>query len=441
MKRALIALASAGWLAAGCTATQATREASLADAGADEPLLLVMAADPGIDRIDLRGARSGPYRQTRRYPGLPADIARGMKALAEENGLRRVDEWPMLSLGVHCLVFAAPRDADVDAIVARLAADPRVESAQRMNRFELQTTHETPGENDPYRKMQRALDALEITEAHRWATGRGVRIAVIDTGVEVTHPDLVGQVAESRDFLGGKSAGERHGTAVAGIIASQAGNSLGIVGIAPGARVLALRACAQQRTAGAGSCTTFDLARAIDYAIDTGAADVINLSLGGPQDRLLERLLDQAIARNVVVVAAVGERDASFPATMDSVIAVGTAESKTLTKALSAPGVDVLSLAPPDGYDFFSGSSIAAAQVSGVVALLLERAPRLQAARVRETLVSTARRSATPGNDTSLGVDACAALAAVGTGARCATAASNARAADARPAGIPLKPY
>ena len=439
MKPWFIALASAGWLAAGCTATHAAR-APLADAGADDAYVLVMAADPGIDRIDLRGARSGAYRQTRRYPGLPADIARAMKSLAEENGLERVDEWPMLSLGVHCLVFAAPRDADVDAIVARLAADPRVESAQRMNRFELQTSREAAGENDPYRKMQRSLDALEITEAHRWSTGRGVRIAVIDTGVDAGHPDLAGQVAELRDFIGGAPGGDRHGTAVAGVIASQAGNRLGIVGIAPGARLLALRACAQPRTAGAGSCTTFDLARAIDYAIGAGAADIINLSLGGPQDRLLERLLDQAIAHKVVVVAAAGEGAASFPGTMDGVIAVGTAESKSLTEALSAPGVDVLSLAPPDGYDFFSGSSIAAAQVSGVVALLLERSPELRGPEVRNTLVRTARRSATPGDDTRLGVDACAALAAVGAGVSCAAPSNAARAADARPAANPLKP-
>jgi subtilisin family serine protease len=439
VKRSLIALASAGWLAAGCTATPAAR-APLADAGADDAYVLVMAADSAIDRIDLRGARSGPYRQTRRYPGLPADIARAMKSLAEENGLKRVDEWPMLSLGVHCLVFAAPRDADVDAIVARLAADPRVESAQRMNRFELQASGEPTGENDPYRKMQRSLDALEITEAHQWSTGRGVRIAVIDTGVEAGHPDLAGQVAESRDFIGGVPAGDRHGTAVAGIIASQADNQLGIVGIAPGARVLALRACAQSRAAGAGSCSTFDLARAIDYAIGAGAADVINLSLGGPRDRLLERLLEQAIVRKVVVVAAAGEGGASFPGTMDGIIAVGTAESKSLEKALSAPGVDVLSLAPPDGYDFFSGSSIAAAQVSGVVALLLERSPGLRGAEIRDTLVRTARRSATPGDDTRLGVDACAALAAVGAGISCAKSPDAARAADARTAVNPLKP-
>ncbi len=432
MKRALLTLASAGWLAAGCTAMNAHVATPLAGAGADDSLVLVMAADPGIDRIDLRGARSGVYRQPRRYPGLPADIARAMDSLASENGLRRVDEWPMLSLGVHCLVFAAPQSADVDAIVARLAADPRVESAQRMNRFELQTAHEAAGENDPYRKMQRSLDALEITEAHRWSTGRGVRIAVIDTGVEARHPDLVGQVAESRDFLGGAPAGDRHGTAVAGVIASQAGNQVGIVGVAPGARLLALRACAQKHAAGAGSCTTFDLARAIDYAIGAGAADVINLSLGGPRDRLLERLLDQAISRNVVVVVAAGEGEASFPGTMDGVIAVGAAESKSPSKALSAPGVDVLSLAAPDGYDYFSGSSIAAAQVSGVVALLLERSPNLRGTQVRDLLVRTARRSTEPGDDTSLGVDACAAVAATGVGVRCATAKEPARAADAR---------
>ena len=441
MRRVLPALLASAWLAGGCAAGTAASRAPIAADEAGESLVLVMAADPDIERIDLRGARSGAYRQPRRYPGLPADIARAMNSLAAENGLRRVDDWPMLSLGLHCLVFAAPRDADVDALVARLAADPRVESAQRMNRFELQTSQEAAGDEDPYRGLQRSLDALEIGEAHRSSTGRGVRVAVIDTGVEASHPELAGQVAEARDFVGGAAAGDRHGTAVAGIIASQAGNGLGIVGVAPGARILALRACAQQRSSGAGSCTTFDLARAIDYAIGPGAADVINLSLGGPRDALLERLLRRALARNLVVVAAAGEDASAFPATMDGVIAVGAAESRSLLHALSAPGVDVLSLAPPDGYDFFSGSSIAAAQVSGVVALLRERAPGLGSADVRAMLLRTARRSTAVGDDTRLGVDACAALAATGAKLRCADAAGGARSADARPAGSPLEPH
>jgi hypothetical protein len=406
-------------------------------------LVLVMAADPAMERFDLRGARSGAYRQPRRYPGVPSAIASSMKGLAAEHRLEPVDHWPMLSLGVQCFVYEAPADADVDALIARLAADPRVESAQRMNRFELQesSSGEAAAWDDPYRGLQSSLDTLEITQAHRWSTGRGVRIAVIDTGVEASHPELTGQVAERRNFVGGaeSAGGDRHGTAIAGVIAAHAGNRQGIVGVAPDARVLALRACEQRQPEGRGSCTTFDLARAIDHAIGT-EADVINLSLGGPRDPLLERLLGQAIARDVVVVAAAGEGEAGFPAVMPGVIAV-RADNPTLrsSQALTAPGIDVLSLAPPDGYDYFSGHSIAAAQISGIVALLLQRAPRLRPAEVRPLLAHTARRSGIPGQDTQLQVSACAALAAVRDGVSCVSGAVRARAADARGAVPPLE--
>jgi hypothetical protein len=403
-------------LAAGCAGTTSAERAP-SDAAAGGSLVLVMAADPGLGRIDLRGARSGPYRQARPYAGLPANIERAMRSLAMENGLTRVDDWPMWSLGVQCLVFAAPPQADVDALLARLAADPRVESAQRMNQFELRGTVAAGPEGDPYRALQRSLVALDVEAAHRWSTGRGVRIAVIDTGVDAAHPELAGQVAESRDFAGAATAGDRHGTAVAGVIAALAGNRLGIVGVAPGARLLALRACTQESSAGKGGCTTFDLARAIDYAIGDGASDVINLSLGGPRDPLIERLLGAAVARNVVVVAAAGEGGSAFPAAMDGVIAVHAEESGPAAAALGAPGRDVLSLAPPDGYDYFSGSSMAAAQVSGVVALLRERSPHASAAEIRGLLARTARHE--PGSAAPAEVDACAALAALRADVRC----------------------
>lgn len=389
-----------------------------------ERLVLVMAADPAIGRPDLRGARSGAYRLPRRYPGPPSSIAAAMKDLATEHRLRSVDHWPMSSLGVQCFVFEAPPEDDVDALIMRLAADPRVESAQRMNRFELQGSRPAAATawDDPYLGLQHSLDLLEVTQAHRWSIGRGVRVAVIDTAVEISHPELAGQIAGRRRFVAGdmRAEGERHGTAVAGVIAAQAGNRRGIVGIAPGARLLALEACEQREPAGRGNCTTFDLARAIDHAIGMDA-DVVNLSLAGPRDPLLERLLAQAIARDVVVIAAAGVGEPNFPAAMPGVIAVGAENpARRTSQVLTAPGADVLSLAPPDGYDYFSGDSIAAAQVSGVVALLLQRAPQLRPADIRPLLARTARRPSVPGRDTHLQVSACAALAAVRREVSCA---------------------
>jgi hypothetical protein len=395
-------------LAAGCAAVP-TGGLSPSDPPDSERLILVMAADPDMQRLDLRGARSGAYRQPRRYPGLPTHIVQAMRALATEHGLAPVEHWPMLSLGVQCFVFEAPAGAGLDEIVARLDADPRVESAQRMNRFELQSAAGRTQWDDPYRGLQRSLDVLDVAAAQRFSTGRGVRIAVIDTGIEASHPELAGRVAERRNFTGGEAGGDRHGTAVAGVIASAAGNRRGIFGIAPGARVLALKACEQLQAAGQGSCTTFDLARALDYAIGANA-DVLNLSLGGPRDVLLERLLRRAMTAGAVVVAAAGT-GTSFPAALEGVIAVSGGGPSASPTAIVAPGVDVLSLAPPDGYDYFSGDSIAAAQVAGIVALLLEGASRPRASQVRALLVRSAGNSPAALQDIVPLVNACAALA------------------------------
>ena len=319
----------------------------------------------------------------------------------------------MRSLGVHCAVFELQPDASIGDVIARLDADERVESVQRMQRFELQESNVRGAWDDPYLSLQHSLDDSGITLAHRWSTGKGVRIAVIDTGIDVKHPDLRGQTVEVQNFISdGAGAADRHGTAVAGVIASVAGNRQGIVGVAPGARLLALQACTQQNAEGRGNCTTFSLARAIDHAITAGS-DVLNLSLGGPQDRLLERLLAAAIDEDIVVVAARGDGKpgAAFPASLPGVIAVGSVLAPTPAGRLVAPGQDVLTLVPPDGYDYLSGSSIAAAHVSGIVALLLERAPSLHPSDVESLLVRTSRPVARKGADSLQVVSACDALA------------------------------
>jgi subtilisin family serine protease len=302
-----------------------------------------------------------------------------------------------------------------------------------MQEFEVQESSERGAWDDPYLSLQRSLEDSGITRAHRWSTGRGVRIAVIDTGIDVKHPDLQGQTIDARNFIsGGAGAADRHGTAVAGVIASVAGNQRGIVGVAPGARLLALQACAQRNADGRGRCTSFSLARALDYAIIAGS-DVLNLSLGGPHDTLLERLLVKAIERDIVVVAALGDDQAKvlFPATLQGVIAVGSARTPAEAGRITAPGLDILTLVPPDGYDFLSGSSIAAAHVSGIVALLLERAPALRASEIERLLVRTSRPAGRGGPDYRRVVSACDALAELSSAIRCGSDDRPERAASA----------
>jgi subtilisin family serine protease len=284
--------------------------------------------------------------------------------------------------------------------------------------------------DDPYFRLQPGLAAMDIEGAHRRSLGERVRVAIIDTGVDTSHPELAGRVGDSVDLVADRRTppAERHGTAVAGVIAAIANNGQGIVGVAPAAQLLILRACWQPQPddgSGVASCNSFTLAKAIARAIEDRAS-VINLSLAGPPDGLLDRLLERAIAGGAIVVGALpGGTDVDgFPGSVPGVISVRAAEDPQAGSGVCAPGREVLTLRPHGGYDFDDGSSLAAAQVSGVVALLRARNPRLSAARARSLLEDSHDDVARPG----CMVNACAALAAMLGAAPCTSASEFARA-------------
>jgi len=343
--------------------------------------------------------------------------------LAAAHELYVYQAWMMRSLDRPCIVYGLIPGASLERTVERLAADRRVESAQVVQSFRVlaaspATRPEAAPGGDPYGELQHALGELRAALAHRWATGLGVTVAVVDTGVDVGHPDLAGRVVKAVNFV---ERGERsftrdvHGTAVAGVVAAVAGNGVGIAGVAPQARLMAMKACWPLVAGSADSaCDSYTLAQAVDTAVAEGA-DVLNLSLTGPDDPLLRQLLESAAAGGVAVVAAADEAraDLGFPASLPAVIAVraaplpGAAALATTVAPrrpiLSAPGADVLTTVPGGGYDFFSGSSMAAAHVAGVVALLLERQPSLSPAELERRLADSAAASAV--------VDACEAVA------------------------------
>ncbi len=362
-------------------------------------------------------------------PGPPAVWARTSAELAEVYRLRIVWAWTMASLGEQCVVFEVPAGRPVDDLVRRLAADRRVSSAQAIATFETLAPHGGPGgpegRSDPYAHLQHSSQALRLDQAHRLATGKGVRIAMVDTGVDFDHPDLRERVVGAKSFV---DRGEQsfttdfHGTAVAGVIAATANNNVGIAGVAPGARLYALKACWQQPPAAREAvCNSYTLAKAVDFAIVQGA-QVLNFSLGGPPDPLLGRLIGHALSKGIVVVAADGGPSRDFPASFQGVIGIRGSDVKGGSPApvaagggpkLAAPAVDILTTVPKGSYDFFSGSSLAAAQVSGVAALLLERDPKATPARLAEVIRKTAR----PLNPTHvIQVDACAAVASLAGG-------------------------
>jgi subtilisin family serine protease len=372
--------------------------------------VLVTVANPTSSSIARAGTTRKGYDGATRYVVSPIAKKRASQ-IEESHHLHRVAEWPITALGVHCIVFEVPVDATRDEVLAELRADPHVESAQPMQTFATRTEVY----DDPYFGLQSGLTAMDIEGAHLRSLGERVRVAIIDTGVDTTHPELSGRVGDNVDLVGDSRApppAEQHGTAVAGVIGAIANNGQGIVGVAPQAHLLALRACWQTtREDGAriATCNSFTLARALGRAIDDRAS-VINLSLGGPQDSLLERLVVRAIDDGAIVVGARPEDPIArngFPASVPGVIAVDSAEASDPDSGICAPGRDVLTLRPHGGYDFDSGSSLAAAQVSGVVALLRARNQRLTAADALRLLKDSHESVSRPG----CMVNACAALA------------------------------
>ena len=313
--------------------------------------------------------------------GLSRSAARRVaQRIARSNALALVDDWPMPLLHLNCFVMTVPADRTLESAATQVETDPAVVWAQPMHDYETQGTRAGEGVNeargDPMLAAQPVASAWHLIDLHRLATGRGVTVAIIDTQIERTHPDLVGQVAVARNFVAGHPvAAELHGTAVAGIIAARGDNGVGILGIAPGARLLALRACWQRPGIAGSACNSFSLAEALHYAI-VRRVGVINLSLSGPPDRLLAALIALAQARGSTIVAAFDRdrADGGFPASAPGVIAVADAPFGTsLMKIYVAPGRDVLTTEPGGRWYLVNGSSYAAAHVSGLVALLRER--------------------------------------------------------------------
>lgn len=351
------------------------------------------------------------------------DVQGAVDELAARYALAPVDGWPIDLLGVHCVVFRVRGSEPRAGLLQRLAADPRVETVQPLNQFR---TTGSGGTGLPPRQMQYSLQALQLEQAHRWTQGRAVRIAIVDTGVDFDHPQLVGRVTRHLDFVGNRGApfeSDRHGTAVAGVIAASAEDGQGIVGVAPRAELLALKACWPLAPGGAeASCNSFTLARALAAAIEL-EADVLNLSLTGPPDPLLTRLLRVAVDRGVLVVGALPDGalaadGTSFPASVEGVVAVysmGTAGASD-RRAVAAPGEDIITAAPGAAYQLLSGSSFAAAHVSGVAALLRELSAGLSPAQLEALLIDSVRPAPPDG---AVSVNACAAVSRLVSDASC----------------------
>ncbi|TDJ68414.1 MAG: serine protease [Proteobacteria bacterium] len=346
----------------------------------------------------------------------PAQIA---ARLAVRYGLDIHDQWHITSLNRACYVFDTAAGNELKYKIQRLDADPLVESVQEMQNFFVAGTWEI----DPYVNLQHSLVAARIDQSHQISTGKDVRVAIIDTGLDRSHVDLRGRVVATLNFVDADQTieiVEFHATAVAGIIGATARNGRGIVGVAPDSQLVSLRACWESIPGTSrGRCNSFSLARALDWAI-SNEIKVVNMSLQGRHDPLVERLVLHAVREGLIVVAAtdLDDGELSFPASMNEVIGVSYHDPfRTLDytahagKVFIAPGEEILTTMPDNTYDFVSGSSFASAHVSGIVALLVEHAPTIDAHTVKAVLRSSTRISGW-----TVLIDACTALATI-TGA------------------------
>jgi subtilisin family serine protease len=360
------------------------------------------------------------------YYGAGQRAASALNDLKQSYNLREIAGWPIKALGVYCVVLETPAGTARDEVLKALAKDKRVQLAQPLQDYAVYADNaptngpDTHRYNDPYVNLQRGFVETDAAAAQKVSQGKDVHIAVVDTGVDTTHPDLQGRIHDTHNVVDDDAtafAHDHHGTEVAGIIAADADNHQGIVGIAPQAQLSVYKACWYPSTPNAGArCNSFTLAKALAAVIDTDAP-IVNLSLGGPADPLLDKLLGQLLEQGRIVVAALPPSGAldGFPDNAPGVIVVRVSSaSQAPPGVVSAPGNDILTTQPGGGYDFTSGSSMATAHVSGIAALLLSLAPGLDAHAVHDLLLQTSKVS-----NGMLQVNAGAAVAALpGSGKR-----------------------
>jgi subtilisin family serine protease len=390
---------------------------ALADQMSRSPDHFIIAAVNNDAAVFLARAGSTPrgYDSIAGY-GPSSGARQTMRSLERDYGLREVSAWPIEPLHMHCAVLEIPDGMDRTTVLAALAHDERIKLAQPLQSFATRTQDY----NDPYVGLQRGFQQMEVAQAHSSSRGEGVKVALIDTGVDTEHPDLRGNIATAANFVDtddGQFRRDRHGTEMAGVIAAIANNHQGIVGIAPAARLLAFKACWQtELDADAARCNSFTLARALVAAFDAHA-QIVNLSLAGPADPLLSGLIREGLHRGVIFVgaaaseAAAGTQGLTHEAGVIEVASAGGAS--TPATALYAPGREILTLLPGGRYDFASGDSIATAQVTGVVALLLAKSHDLSAAAAYELLRESSEPSNAVGGAGGELVNACAAVKAL----------------------------
>ncbi|HSA02190.1 MAG TPA: S8 family serine peptidase, partial [Candidatus Paceibacterota bacterium] len=361
-------------------------------------------------------------------------------ALATRHQLEVREEIPLAALGMTIARLGVPLGRLIENVMASLERDPAVKTVSQNS---ISRSQAPAPYDDPSWPEQHGFFQIRVGEAHARATGKGVRVAVIDSGLDLGHPEFMGRVKpeDCFDAVRGNHTfsdlNDGHGTHVAGIIAATGNNGQGIVGVAPDAELIIARS-------GGPSHTAVDIVECINFAVARGAR-VINMSLGKamntPDGDLASTLFEQvainaAVQKGAtVVVSAMNDQQQgspyALPGLLPNIIAVGAVDSRGRVADFSnlrpyvdvvAPGVDILSAWPrhlddQSGYLRAQGTSMAAPHVAGVAALMLEVNPDLTPCEVQAILEQMAQDLGTTGKDPRYGsglVDAFAAVTAAG---------------------------
>ena len=329
-------------------------------------------------------------------------------ALAQSLGLTKLSSTPISLLEGRLVRYRIPANLPLPQAIASLTSDPRVSLAQPNNIY-LTVGQKSRAAKAP---AQYSIAKLGLAPVHKISQGRGVPVAVIDTGVDVSHPTLAKALNQSFDAVGnGKPKVQRHGTAIAGLIAGQGK----VQGVAPLSSLLTVRAFYMHRVYKRPVTSSAILLRAFDWAF-TNKARIFNMSFAGPFDPLVKAALTSAHNKGVILVAAAGNGGTkaapAYPAAYENVIAITALDHKDKLYAqanrgsyitAAAPGVDVLVPSLKKGYRYSSGTSLAAAHISGLIALLLERYPEASAQAIVEAIKSSAHDLGPKGYDTQFG--------------------------------------
>jgi len=350
--------------------------------------------------------------------------ARQIATLQRRYRLARIDSWTSQLSGVTSYRWRIRDGRPVPAVVRTLQRDTLIASVQPNYLYALQedagkaelapAAKAEPTEGDP---SQYELGKLHLPQAHALAKGDNVLVAVIDSAVDADNAELAGSIAEKLDVVADRAGPDKHGTAVAGLIAAHRK----LMGAAPNAKILAVRAFDK------GGSTTDNIRKGIDWAATHGAR-VINMSFAGKHDDpALQGEIAAAYGKGIVLVAAAGNDGPKsprlYPGAYPQVIAVAATDANDALAAASSHGDYVAIAAPGEkmllvglhGPVVDSGTSFAAPLISGIAALMLQSDPALTPDELRAILQKTAKDLGAKGRDPEFGwglADAFAALTA-----------------------------